>query len=65
MKSLKKSLLVFLVASPMLLSFSCSRNSVWRTMWDAAVAGASDWVQDETFSYLDDNVDLGGTDAAE
>lgn len=61
MKSLKKSLLVFLVACPTILGFSCLGDTFWRIMWDSAVDGAGDWVEGTTFGFLDDNIDLSGS----
>ncbi len=55
MKSVKKWALVLCVSVAMATNFVCS--GTWtRTLWTAAINGAADFVEQETFDLFIDNI---------
>ncbi len=59
MKNLKKWLLIVGLASPTVANLSCS-SALLQQMRDAAIDGASSFVQEMTFELLEQNVSLDG-----
>ncbi len=59
MKNLKKWMLVLTLAGPMVTNFSCL-SGLTRTVFTAAMDGASSFVEGTTFDFLAQTVNLGG-----
>lgn len=57
-RNLKKWLFLVGLTGPVAFNVFCSTNFL-RSMWDAAVAGAADYVETTTFDLLD-QANLGG-----
>ena len=59
MKRFKKWAVLMTVASPFILGLGCS-GSWLQQIRNAAVTGAADYVQGQTFDFLNANADLSG-----